>query len=111
VSDRFPCINLSCRRTARAEYEPGEEIICRNCWRKLPERLRADYQRLNRRERRMLRLVERRVQARTIPLARIIQLQQRMEARRLKLWEAIRLYFNEPAAPVGLETFLKEVGL
>jgi len=112
VSARIPCINPSCRRTAPADsYEPGEEIICRGCWRLLPPDLAARWKRFNRRERRLIRRIERRVARNEIPAGRVRVIGVRMEARRAVIWSEICAAFRSPEKPVGLDAFLRETGL
>ncbi len=111
TGDRIPCLNPRCRRTAPAgKYEPGEEIVCGRCWKLLPKRVTDTYKALNRHERRLLRLVERRVARRTITREKIDEIRRRMEARKARNWAEIRSYFLRPEKPVGLDNFLKEVG-
>lgn len=109
---RIPCINPNCRRTAPAEkYEPGEEIICRTCFKTLPKSVADRYKALNRRERRLLRLVEKRIAKDSITHARVIALQSAIERRRWENWQAMRAFFRPVDKPQGLDAFLEEVGL
>lgn len=110
---RIPCINPRCRRTAPAEkYEPGEEIICRTCFKLLPAAVAARYRALHKRERRLLRLVEKAITRGKIGEPRVLRLQGTIQGLRLKNWQAMRAYFQEPGdKPVGLDAFLEEMGL
>lgn len=111
MSGRIPCINPSCRRTAPADkYEPGEEIICRTCWRLLPKHLADRWKRFGRRERRLIRLIDRRLARHDITVDRINGMAVRMDARRVEIWGAIRAYFRSPERPAGLDAFLEEAG-
>lgn len=107
---RTPCINPGCRRTAPAE-DGVTGVVCGKCWRKLPQALRDEYSTLNRRERRMLKRVDRRVAAGTISRETIMQLQAMFEKRHASIWSRIQNYFVTPEQPIGLDGFLKEVGL
>jgi hypothetical protein len=90
---------------------PGEEIICGKCFRALPEPIRREYRTLRRRERKLLRLIARRVAAHSIDPATIDLIQQRMFARFDANWSRIVNYFVAPERPVGLEAFLQEMRL
>lgn len=110
--DRIKCLNPRCRRTAaRAKYPDCTDIICQKCWKVVPQHLRDTNRRLDLRERRVLRQIERRVAAGTIARRTILSLQMSFRCRREDNWDAIRKYFTEPEAPIGLEGFLKEIGL
>ncbi|MPZ57604.1 MAG: hypothetical protein GEU91_14115 [Rhizobiales bacterium] len=111
-SDRIPCINPRCRRTASAEkYEAGEQIVCRACFRSLPQPIRDRYRQLRNRERRLLRHVERRVAKGTITLAKVGRLRAALFRCMWRNWDDIRRRFTAPEVPVGLENFLQEAGL
>ncbi|WP_257164662.1 hypothetical protein [Bradyrhizobium sp. SRS-191] len=109
TSGRIPCINPRCGRTAPAGDDGSGAIICRCCWNKLPQARRDRFNQLRRRERRMLRLA----QKRTAPLtARRVEVLTRLLANgATSCWSEIATYFRDGAAPVGLEGFLKEIGL
>lgn len=110
--ERIPCINPQCRRTARADkYEPGEQIICRLCFRKLPKSIADRYRQLKRRERRLLRLIDKRLKAGTISSDFIDGLQDRHEAQRTENWMRMRAFFRPVERPAGIETFLEEMRL
>lgn len=112
MSERIPCINPKCRRTAPADkYEPGEEIICRACWQLLPAHISGRWKRFGRRERRLIRLIDRRLVHHEIDAGRINAMAARMDARRIEIWGAIRTFFLEPDRPAGLDAFLREAGL
>jgi hypothetical protein len=108
---RIPCINPRCRRTAPAAKFDGQEIICGKCFRSLPAELRARYRKLGRDDRRMLRLVSRRVAEHSIAPDVVDRLQANMVRRGVALWSEIKSRFTEPVTPAGLENFLHEVGL
>lgn len=111
-SDRVPCVNPRCRRTAPFSADDVEaDVICRKCWRLLPHDMRARYQQLQRRQRHMFKLIERRITKGTISPDLIGLLQRQFEARCAANWRQIRAYFAAPSKPVGLEGFLQEVGL
>lgn len=110
--NRIPCINPRCRRTAPASrYEPGEEIICRPCFRLLPKSVADRYRTLNKRERRLLRLIDKRLKAGTISADFIDDLQNRFEARRTENWLAMRAFFRPADRPEGIDAFLEEFRL
>lgn len=110
--DRIPCLNPRCRRTAsRERYEQATTIVCRKCWRTVPVRLRVRDRQLRERQRRLLRLLEKRARRGTINDARIDRLQHAFKTSFWSNWTAIRKYFQAPEQPIGLESFLKEVGL
>jgi hypothetical protein len=112
MSDRIPCINLACRRTAPIErYEPGTEIICGKCFRALPKAMRDRRRRLEGRERRVLRRIEKRVAQGTIGQDVIDRLQTAFSRRHEGQWRAIKRYLNAPLKPVGLDAHLEELGL
>lgn len=110
VSDRIPCINPRCRRTAAAsKYEPGEEIICRTCFRLLPRSVADRYRALRRRERRLLRLIDKRIRARSISLDLVDDLQRRQEAANAANWQRMVEFFRPVERPAGIEAFLEEM--
>lgn len=106
MTERIPCINPPCRRTAPAEkYEPGAEIVCRGCWRLLPRHLTGAYKRLATLHRKMVRLArkpDRAAQAESLLLT--------IERAQARNWQAIRGSFLAPAEPAGLTRFLDEMG-
>lgn len=109
---RIPCVNPRCRRTAdAARYDAGAEIVCGKCWRLLPKRLTARYRALGRRERRLLRLVERAIAKGRIDAARVERLQASIAMLHRHNWGDIRRHFMVPERPEGLDGFLEEVGL
>lgn len=112
MSDRIPCINPRCRRTAPAEkYEPGEEIICRGCFKLLPKSVADRYKALNKRERRVLRQVERRIAKGEITADKVRVLEAAFSRLRYENWQAMRAFFRPVDKPEGLDAFLEEVGL
>lgn len=107
--DRIPCINPRCRHTARADmYEPGEEIICRECFRKLPRSIAERYRALNRRERRIHRMINRRPD---ISRERFYSLWSLSDALRSANWRRMRAFFRPVDKPVGIDAFLEEMKL
>jgi hypothetical protein len=112
MNDRIPCINPRCRRTAPAEkYDEGTEIVCGKCFRALPLALRVHRRALERRDRRLLRLVERRVARGTITPVQVERVRLFSANRLHANWAAIKRCFTAPERPVGLEGFLQEIGL
>jgi hypothetical protein len=111
-SDRIPCINPRCRRTApAAKYEPGVEIICGKCWRSLPREIREQRRRLERYERRIFRKVERRVAQGTLSPEAAARIGANIHRQLNAQWAQIKRRFIEPDTPAGLESFLEEAGL
>lgn len=112
-ADRIPCIRPGCRRTAPQEKypEPGAEIVCGKCWKQLPPAVKARYRALRRRERRLLRLIGRRVAAGTINLATVDRLREQTERQQAENWREIRAFFVSPPAPIGIHVFMDEAGL
>jgi hypothetical protein len=108
---RLPCVNPRCKRTAPAEQEGEREVICRKCWNLLPVELRSRYQQLRSRQRRMFKLIERRLVRRDIAPSTIELLERQFTGRCEQNWRAIRNYFVTGTKPVGLDCFLREVGL
>ena len=51
------------KRTAPADEFGDSEIICAKCWKLLPQPVRSRFKQLRRREKRLLRLIDRRVRA------------------------------------------------
>ncbi len=110
MADRIPCINPSCRRTApAAKYEPGTEIICRTCFRSLPEELRAGHSDIHR----AIRKWERRILKTSdeLEIARMKGIIEKLANIGNQNWQSIkdRLYASE--TPAGIENFIKEIGL
>ena len=109
---RIPCINPRCRRTAPADkYGDDEEIICRTCFGSLPIELRRRHRKVASDNRRMLKLINRRISRGTLPRHVFDRLRRNMEQRFETVWSDIRRRFVAPAVPIGLEGFLQEVGL
>ncbi|MBX3580820.1 MAG: hypothetical protein KF810_02845 [Rhizobiaceae bacterium] len=107
MSDRIPCINQRCRRTAPAsKYEPDTEIVCGKCWRTLPLLIRQTDRSLNKRLRSMKRLAIK--PDRADQAQRLIAV---IEEDLHRNWEKMRDYFRVPDMPEGLDAFLAEVGL
>jgi len=105
---RIPCINPSCRRTApREKFPDAEAVICGRCFRALPGNMRAYHRLLERRSRRLARLIERRVARGDPPPPEV----GRYTARKLEeSWERIAAYYLAPKGPVGLDAFIEEMG-
>lgn len=111
--DRISCLNPNCRRTA-PRNDPADadaKIVCGKCWRLLPPELRAEWKRFVFQERRMRRRVERRIAQRSIGRETVEHIGRRLCARHDRIWQQIERYFTAPAQPIGLDGFLKEVGL
>jgi len=113
VAGRIPCLNPRCLRTAdAAKFESGCEIVCGKCWRNVPQRLRDRHRELKRRDRRMMRLIERRVaKGEPVSQATIDHIAETADFFWQENWGYIRACFLAPSAPVGIEGFLQEVGL
>lgn len=109
---RIPCINPNCRRTAPADKcEPGSEIVCHKCWKLLPKAITNRYRTLHRRERKLLKLIEKSIGKRSIGTVRYARLKGMIEELRWKNWQEIRAYLVRPEKPIGLEGFLEEMGM
>lgn len=108
---RIPCINPRCRITAPVAQDGASDIICRKCWKALPVAMRSRYQQLQRRQKRLLKLIERRILRGNISRDLVLQLERQLTDRCAENWGAIRNYFTTPDKPVGLEGFLQEIGL
>lgn len=107
--DRIPCINPRCRRTAAAsKYEPGEEIVCRTCFRALPQSVRNRYRALGRRERRVIRLIDKAIRTR-LSLPPVEYLQGAMERARYANWRRMVEFFRPVERPAGIDAFLEEM--
>jgi hypothetical protein len=110
-TDRIPCINPVCKRTASIEkYSAGEEIVCAKCWKKLPKALTDRYRALRRRDRQLGRLAKKRI-AKGEPESRFVDTFMVLDSQMAANWSAFVSYFTNPPAPAGLENFLKETGL
>jgi len=110
VSDRIPCINPRCRRTAPRRTAAVTEIVCGKCWRAfVPASVRLRYRDV----RRAWRTQERRIVRRgdTLSAASADQLRRRLMARVDANWQEIRAALLRPERPEGLDGFLQEVGL
>lgn len=112
MADRIPCLNPSCRCTAPSDRHPGSSsIICRKCWRAMPNEFRARWKQLNARSRRLTR-VSRKVSfnrpERQVNWIRISEMYDRS-------WQALEIaikhHFRTGETPIGIEKFLKEIGL
>jgi hypothetical protein len=108
---RIPCVNPTCKRTAPREDDDETEIICGKCFRALPASLRERYRALGRRERRLLRLSQRRYDAGSVSTERVTVIAGLIERAHLSNWQAISRHFQHPDKPAGLDGFLREVGL
>lgn len=111
-ADRIPCLNPRCRRTApRARYPDCEEIICGKCYRTLPRDVRERLRTLERYERRICRLTQRRLAAGTLSPDDAARIGERIMGQLAQQWEEIKRRFLAPDQPAGLENFLAEMGL
>lgn len=109
---RILCINPCCKRTAAEEKYPDcSEIVCGKCWRKLPQHLRDRHRALKKRDKRIERLVMKRAANGIAKPAQLDTLEALLNRHDHRNWSRIRNYFLTPEQPVGLEGFLKEVGL
>jgi hypothetical protein len=108
---RLPCVNPRCRRTAPASQFGECDIICRACWKLLPQRLRDRYAQLRRREKRLSKLVEKRVMRGNIAADVIERIEHRITDQEAENWQLMRDYFRTSEKPLGLEGFLQEMGL
>ena len=107
---RIACLNPSCRRTA-ADDGVSDKIVCGKCWQKLPTSLRNEWKRFKAKEKRLHRLIDRRIVAGAIEGGTIAAIARRRIARHNDIWRRIEAYFTTPEAPAGIENFLKEIGL
>ncbi|TJW14338.1 MAG: hypothetical protein E5W82_10185 [Mesorhizobium sp.] len=112
TGDRICCVNPRCGRTApKDKYGESADIICRRCWKQLPKEISDRFSALNRRDKRLSRLVDKRYSAGTLPRYRIEMLGEMVDGQVRKNWNAIRAYFRDPEKPEGLENFLADIGL
>lgn len=111
AADRIGCINPGCRRTvSREKYPHSREIVCGKCWKLIPKSLTARYRALRKRSKRLRWLLNRRIANGQIG-HECTQAEAMMGVQLFRNWSDIHNYFNAPAAPAGLENFLKEIGL
>lgn len=109
---RILCVNPYCGRTAAVEkMHDANGIVCGKCWRKLPQELRDRYRVLKRRDRRIERLALKRAAKGVVRSAQLNHLESLLRGHQQRNWSRIRNYFLRPESPIGLEGFLKEVGL
>lgn len=108
---RLPCVNPSCRRTGAAEQFGESDVICRGCFKLLAPRIRERYQQLRRREKRLLKLIERRVIGHAIRPDDVDRIGHRFAEQLAHNWQLMRDYFRHLDKPIGLEGFLQEMGL
>lgn len=107
---RIPCINPRCRRTASDDGET-EFIVCGKCWRTLPTPLCEEWKQFKARDKRLRRLVDRRIKDGSISQQTVQAIGDRQIRHHDDIWRRIRAYFETPVRPTGLERFLREVGL
>jgi hypothetical protein len=107
---RIPCLNPACRRTAAADGN-SDRIVCGKCWRLLPVPLRDEWKRFKAHDRRMRRLVDRRIRERSISVDTVQRIGNLQIKRHDDIWRRIEACFKTPEAPLGLDGFLREVGL
>jgi hypothetical protein len=109
VSDRIPCINPRCRRTAPVErHGEGAEIICAKCFKALPQDLRTDHRRCWREIRKWRKRATR--SSNPIKAARMRDIVDRWAGRLDLNWSRIRAAVIEPEKPEGLDAFFDEIG-
>lgn len=107
---RISCLNPNCRRTCADDGETTK-MICGKCWRLLPPALREERNRFNARNRRLLRLAKKRLAAGTVSVETIEAIAERQVWQQETIWRRIEACFKAPETPVGLDSFLHEVGL
>jgi hypothetical protein len=110
-SGRLPCVNPRCHRTGSAEEFGDSDIVCAKCWKLLPQAVRARYKQLRRREKRLLKLIERRIADHDIRPETVAAIEHRLSESFAENWQLIRDYFRLSERPLGLEGFLQEMGL
>ncbi|MCV9960792.1 hypothetical protein OIU34_02670 [Pararhizobium sp. BT-229] len=109
---RIPCINPTCRRTAAQDKYPGSSsIICGKCWRSLPARMRARHKQLNRRSRTLFRLSRKTKYGDALRTPQWQRIEDRYDAAWARLNATMIKYFTASETPVGIEDFLKEIGI
>ncbi|MBB3705782.1 hypothetical protein [Aminobacter aminovorans] len=109
MSDRIPCINPRCRRTAADDGESGE-IICGKCFRTLPAATRQEHRRLWRELRKWERRITR--SGDDLKANRMRRVRDRLSDQLNMHWDTcIKTQFLAPEKPAGLDAFLEEVGL
>ncbi len=106
---RTPCINPRCRRTAPADQHPGE-MICGQCFRKLPADVRAKHRgfwrEMRKWDRRILRTAD------ELKRERMRDIRSKIAWRLALHWDReIKAPLLSPEKPAGLESFLEEAGL
>lgn len=110
-SDRIPCINPRCCRTAPAEKcEPSTEIICGKCLRSLPLDWRRRDRELRRRRRFVVRRWHKRISCGDIAPESPAPLDV-IDRALCELWDQAKAYFTTPEKPANLSSFLQEIGL
>lgn len=107
---RLACINPKCRITAPQDRHPNsDDMICRKCWRATPIALRKRILQLEKRQKKVAKLVQKHgVQP---PESVTIHRIWRQSGRK---WDEVRRYWQLPAEnapPEGIDDFLKEIGL
>lgn len=106
---RTPCINPRCRRTGAADEFPGE-MICGECFRTLPEAVRAEHRRYWREIRKWDRRITR--TSDELKIERMRGVRNRLSWRLGAHWDReIKSRFLAPERPAGLDRFLEEIGL
>lgn len=112
MTDRIPCLNPNCRRTAAQDKFPGSDsIICGKCWRALPARYRARWKQLNARDRKLSRLKTKQKFADPRRDTRWWAISNHFNSAWHRLTSSVIHYFTASEQPVGLEDFLKENGI
>lgn len=111
MSERIPCINPRCRRTAPKEKHEGDnEIICGKCFRTLPESVRKEHRgywrEIRKWEKRITRTSD------EMKIARMRDIISKLCWRLGRHWDReIKPRMIAPEKPEGLETFLEEIGM
>ena len=108
AAGRVPCINAACRRTYKQEHE-GQEVICGKCFKSLPAEIRNAFRRHWREYRKWERRISR--TSDELKIRRMNDVLGRFANLIDRDWEEIKRIITAPEKPVGLETFLEELGL
>ena len=108
-AERIPCINPRCRRTFKREHE-DQETVCGDCFRMLPDAVRIEHRGFWREIRKWDRRITR--TSDELKIESMKRARRQVSAKLAEHWDAhIKGYFSAPEKPVGLETFLEEIGL
>ncbi|MBD9539968.1 hypothetical protein IB276_10945 [Ensifer sp. ENS04] len=112
MTDRIACINPTCRRTApRAKFPDSRYIICRGCWNKLPALIKDRWNAIKTRHRIFQRLIRKPKFSADARLEQWRRVDRRMTLAEHALDASILHFFEAGQDPVGLDNFMKEIGL